>query len=117
MTAGGNIAFSNATIAGGCLADVGQGVIRIERPGIYNVAFNATLQATAAGAVNIRAYHNGTPIAGAAGGVTLAAVGDAGSVAFATPVTVKCCADDALTFAVDAATAYTVATAVVEKVA
>lgn len=117
VAAGGNIAFANATIAGGCLSDAGQGVIRIERPGIYNVAFNATLIATSAGAVNVRAYHNGTAIAGAASGETLAAVGDAGAVAFSTPVTVRCCANDAITFAVDAATSCTVATAVVEKVA
>lgn len=117
VAAGGNLAFANATTSNNCLVNAGQGVIRIERPGLYNVLFNATLQATAAGAVNVSLQHNGAAVAGASAGVTLAAADDLGSVAFATPITVRCCANDTLAFVVDAATSATVATAVVEKVA
>lgn len=117
VAAGGNIVFSTATTSNNCLVNAGQGVIRIERPGLYNVFFNATLQATAAGAVNVGLQHNGAVVAGASSGVSLAAAGDFGSVAFATPVTVRCCMNDTLAFVSDAASSYTVACAVVEKVA
>lgn len=56
-------------------------------------------------------------VPGASAAVTLAAAGDLANVAFSTPVTVRCCANDTVAFAVDAATSATVAVCVVEKVA
>lgn len=117
VAAGGSLVFDSATTSNGCLVDAGRGVIRVERPGLYNVFFNATLQATAAGAVNVGLQHNGAAVAGAAAGVTLAAADDLGSVAFATPVTVRCCANDTLAFVADASTSATVVSAIVEKIA
>lgn len=95
----------------------GAGVIRIKKPGLYNVFFNATPAATAAGAVEFAMRHNGAVVPGANGSVQLAAVGDAGNVAFMSPVTVECGAGDTLAFFADAATSVTTAAAIVEKVA
>lgn len=86
-------------------------------PGLYNVFFNATPVATAAGAVEFAMRHNGAVVPGANGSVQLAAVGDVGNVAFMSPVTVECGAGDTLAFFVDAATSVTTAAAIVEKVA
>lgn len=116
VAAGGNIAYRSATVEGGCIADAGGGVIRIKRPGIYRVAVNATLEATAAGAVGLRLKHNGENVVGAFGAATLAAMGDLADVSFQTLVTVGCCANDALAVVADAATSVTVAAVVVEKV-
>lgn len=94
---GGNVVFDNATISNNCaLSSPGAGVIRIKKPGLYNVFFNATPVATAAGAVEFAMRHNGAVVPGANGSVQLAAVGDVGNVAFMSPVTVECGAGDKL---------------------
>lgn len=117
VAAGGNLVFSDATTSNDCTASAGGGVVRIQRPGLYNVFFNATIEATAAGAVAVQMRHNGAAVPGASAAATLAAAGDLASLAFATPVTVRCCANDTVAFAVDVATSATVAVCVVEKVA
>lgn len=114
---GGNVTYADSTTSNGCVQGAGQGVVRVLRPGLYNVFFNATVEATAAGDVALQLYHDGTPVPGASGAVTLAAAGDLASVSFATPVTVRCCADDALFVRADADASVTVALLVVEKVA
>lgn len=114
---GGNVTYADSTTSNGCVQGAGQGVARVLRPGLYNVFFNATLEATAAGDVGLQLYHDGTPVPGASGAVTLGAAGDLASVSFATPVTVRCCADDALFVRADAETSATVALLIVEKVA
>lgn len=114
---GGNVTYANGTTSNDCVQSAGQGVVRVMRPGLYNVFFNATLAATAEGDVGLQLYHDGTPVPGASGAVTLGAEGDLASVSFATPVTVRCCADDALSVRADAETSVTVALLVVEKVA
>ena len=115
---GGNVVFDNATISNNCaLSSPGAGVIRIKKPGLYNVFFNATTVATAVGAVEFAMRHNGAVVPGANGSVQLAAVGNVGNVAFMSPVTVECGAGDTLAFFADAATSVTTAAAIVEKVA
>lgn len=40
---GGNVVFDNATISNNCaLSSPGAGIVRIKKPGLYNVFFNAT---------------------------------------------------------------------------
>lgn len=114
---GGNITYANNTTTNNCVQSAGQGIVRIEKAGLYNVFFNCAFEATAAGAVTAQLMHNGVAVPGAAGAVTLGAVGDLASVSFATPVTVKCCANDALNVVVNADTSVTIAALVVEKVA
>lgn len=46
VAAGGNLVFANATTSNDCTASAGGGVVRIQRPGLYNVFFNATIEAT-----------------------------------------------------------------------
>lgn len=116
VAAGGSPVFANATVSNGCLENAGNGVIKINRPGLYRVAANFTMVGTAAGAVNVQLLHNGTPVPGAQGAATLAANGY-GSVSYETLVTVRCCGGDSLQFEVDAATSMTVAAAIVEKAA
>lgn len=108
--------FDNSTVTHACdMGNQGAGVIRIKRPGTYNVHFNVTPVATAAGAVEFAMRHNGSVVPGASGAVQLAAVGDVGNVCFMSPVTVECCANDTVAFFADAATSVTSAAAVVER--
>lgn len=114
---GGSLVYASATASDGCVGDAGRGVVSVRRPGLYNVFFNAVLEATAAGPVGLRLRRNGAAVPGATGAVTLGAAGDLATVAFSTPVTVRCRAGDALDVVADAATSATVAALVVEKVA
>lgn len=116
VAAGANVLLPEST-ARGCISGAGNGEVRISRSGTYMVSFNATFEATAAGAVGVAMRHNGATVPGAAASATLAAAGDLASVAFASPVTVRCRESDTVSFAVDAATAVTVAACVVERVA
>lgn len=117
VSEGGNVPYTTSTVEGGCVEGAGNGVVRIARAGVYRVSVNATLEATAAGAVGLRLVHDGEGVPGASGAATLAAVGDLANVAFATVVTVRCCADDSLSVRADAATSVAAAALVVERVA
>lgn len=117
ISAGGNIRYVNSTTSNDCVQSAGQGVVRVQKQGLYNVFVNVTFEATASGAVSAQLVHNGVVVPGASGAITLGAVGDTASVSFSTPVTVKCCANDTLNVVVDADTSVTVASLVVEKVA
>lgn len=117
VTAGNNIVFSEGTASNGCVANAGQGVLRIEQPGLYNVLFNATIVGTAASAVKVQMLHNGVAVPGASATVGIAAVGNTDSISIASPITVRCCANDTVTFTVDTDTSFTVASAVIERVA
>lgn len=114
---GGSLAYTSATASNNCVRDAGRGVVSVQKPGIYNVSVNAVLEAVAAGPVGLRLRHNGVAVPGAAGAVTLGAAGDLATVAFSTPVTVRCCAGDVLDVVADAATSATVAAMVVERAA
>lgn len=114
---GGAVAYADATTSNGCVRSAGQGVVRVLRPGLYNVLFNATLEAVEAGTVGLRLRHDGVAVPGATGAVTLGAEGDLATVSFAAPVTVRCCAGDALDVVADAATSVAAAALTVERLA
>lgn len=92
------------------------GDIVLRECGDYEIHFNATTIATAAGVEEIQMFRNGTAVAGAHALETAAAVGDASSMAFTALVTVSCCGEVNISFRSIPASSIRVANVTIDKV-
>ena len=121
VAAADEIVFTNAKAMGAVRLASDNSTVCITRPGLYRVSANVNFVATAAGTVTASLYADGSAVAGAQGSETLAAVGDAGNVAFTTLLTVHPTYPGSvaeLTLVnTGVATSITVANLIVEKVA
>lgn len=119
VTAGTPITFPRVTSNSQSIQSNGQGGILLKAPGTYRIASSFTLDATAAGAVNIQMSANGNPAIGARAGETLVAAGDLANVAIVDLITVRNGVQGSfatLTFAPDAAVGIRTANVLIEKV-
>lgn len=116
VAADGLILF-NSTTSNQCCKDMyNEGTITIKQSGTYEIHFNATLAATAAGTQEVQMYRNGNPVPGAHGLETAAAIGDFANIAFTALVTVDCCCGDTISFRCPEATSIRVANVTLEEV-
>lgn len=115
VAANGIIQYSSVTSNSCCNSPVNAGVITLRDNGTYEVHFNVTLVATAAGPVEVQMYRNGTPVPGAHALGTAAAIGDNVNMAFTALVSVDCCATTLDFRAIDA-TSVRVANVTLEEV-
>lgn len=119
VTAGTPITFSNIVSNSSCIQGNGSGGIQLKSPGTYRIISSFTLNATAAGNVNIQMSANGNPVNGARSAATLAAAGDLSNVVITDLITVKSGTQGSfatLTFAPSAAVGIRTATVIIEKV-
>lgn len=114
VAAGGVINLPEVTSNTRCATATG-GTISIREPGDYEVAFNATLVATAVGPVEVQMYRNGSPVPGAHAIGQAAAVGDNVPLAFNGVITVECCGNESISFRAVTASTVRIANAVVEE--
>lgn len=116
VAADGLIQLPNVTTNECCSSPVNGGTITIRQAGTYEVHFNATVEATATGTQEIQMYRNGSPVPGAHGLETAAAVGDFANIAFTGLITVDCCCGDTISFRCPTATSIRVANVTLEAV-
>lgn len=117
VDADGIIQFANVTTNECCNNGiVNGGTITLRDTGNYEVHFNTTLVATAAGPVEVQMYRNGTPVPGAHALGTAAAVGDNVSLAFTGLVSIDCCCATTIDFRAIDATSVRVANVTLEAV-
>ena len=90
-TAGEAVQLPDATSSDGC-ASVSGNTLVLKGKGTYLVCVNATLQASAAGALRLQATRNGMAVPGAQG-IGTAAAGDLVPMSFSMLVTVGCDAE------------------------
>lgn len=113
--------FNSNTVTRSVSLDSDNATIKILSPGLYRISANVTYVATEVGVVKASLYSDGTPVAGASGSETLAAVGDVANVAFDTLLTVRnACAGDVAKLTLvntGVAASYTVDNLIVERVA
>lgn len=117
--AGNSILFPTAVSKTRAIQGNGSGEILLRAPGTYRVVSSFTLNATAAGTVNVQMSKGGVPAASAKAGATLAAAGDLATVSIVDYVTVVSGIGGSyatLTFAPDAAVGIEAATVLVERV-
>lgn len=117
--AGGSILFPVAASRMRAVQGNGSGGILLRAPGTYRVVSSFTLNATAAGTVNVQMSKGGVPAASAKAGATLAAAGDLATVSIVGYVTVVSGIGGSyatLTFAPDAAVGIESATVLIERV-
>ena len=98
-----------------CSNPVTGGVITLRTNGTYEIHFNCSLVATAAGPVEVQMYRNGSPVPGAHALGTAAAIGDNVNIAFTALASVDCCSTTIDFRAIDA-TSVRVANATIEEV-
>lgn len=115
VDADGIIQFPDVTTNQCCGSPVTGGVIALNQCGDYEVHFNASVVATAAGQIEVQMFKNGTPVPGAHAFGTAAAVGDNVSLSFTGLVSVDCCEKD-ITFRPTTATSIRVANVTLEEV-
>lgn len=114
VAAGGTINLPEVT-SNSCCATANGGTVTIKESGNYDVAWNLTAVATAAGVIEAQLYRNGSPVPGAHAFETAAATGDYVSMSASTLVSVDCCCGDTLSLRVPNATSVRVASIIVEK--
>lgn len=115
VDADGIINLPEVTSNSKCATATG-GTITLRNPGTYEVHFNVTAVATAAGPVEIQMFRNGTAVPGAHTIGTAAAVGDNVSLSFTALATIECCGSESLSFHAVTATSIRVANATLEQV-
>ena len=116
VAADGLIQFTSETSNSCCRDWLNQGTITLKQNGTYEIHFNATAVATAAGPVEVQMYRNGTPVPGAHAYGTAAAVGDFVPLSFTALATVDCCCGDTISFRAITATSFNVANVTLEAV-
>lgn len=117
--AGGSILFPVAASRTRAVQGNGSGGILLRAPGTYRVVSSFTLNATAAGTVNVQMSKGGSPGYASSAGATLAAAGDLATVSIVDYVTVVGSVGGAfatLTFAPDAAVGIKQACVLVDRV-
>lgn len=117
--AGNSILFPTAASRTRAVQGNGSGGILLRAPGTYRVVASFTLNATAAGTVNVQMSKGGVPAASAKAGATMAAASDLANLSIVDYVTVvggTAGAFATLTFAPDAAVGIEAATVLVERV-
>lgn len=115
VDANGIIQLPDVTSNECCSDQVTGGSIMLRNKGTYEVHFNCTLVGTAAGAVEVQMYRNGSPIPGAHALGTATAVGDNVPLSFTALTTVDCCAQT-IDFRCIDATTVRVANVTIERV-
>lgn len=98
-----------------CATSTG-GTITLRTPGTYEIHLNVTAVATAAGAVEVQMFRNGTAVPGAHAIGTAAAVGDNVPLSFTGLATIECCGSESISFHAVTATSIRVANATIEEV-
>lgn len=116
VDAGGVIQLPDVTTNECCSAPVNGGLVTIRKNGTYEIHFNCTLVATAAGPVEVQMYRNGAAVPGAHALGTAAAIGDNVSLAFTALVSVDCCCSTTFDFRCIDATSVRVANLTLEGV-
>lgn len=117
--AGSSILFPTAVSRTRAIQGNGSGGIQLKSPGTYRIASSFTLDATAAGTVNVTMSKGGSPGYASSAGATLAAAGDLATVSIVDYVTVVGGVGGAfatLTFAPDAAVGIKQACVLVDRV-
>ena len=121
VAVGTPLVFATSKTCGSVNLAPDDSTVRITHPGLYRVTANVNFIATAAGTASVALYANGSTVAGANGGETLAAVGDSGNVSFSTLLTVLPTVPGTIAelqlVNTGLATSITVANLIVEKVA
>ena len=118
VAAGSNILFGNVVSKTRSIQGNGSGGILLKSPGTYRIVSSFTLDATAAGTVNVQLSKNGVPAVGGRAGATLAAAGDLATLSIVDYVTVLPGTGGTfatLTFAPDAGVGIRTASVLVEK--
>lgn len=112
----GLIQFTSETSNSCCRDWLNQGTITLKQNGTYEIHFNATAVATAAGTIEVQMYRNGNVVPGAHAYGTAAAIGDFVPMAFTGLCTVDCCCGDTISFRAINATSFNVANVTLEAV-
>ncbi len=115
VAANGTINFTQVTSNTNC-ATLNGGTISLRTPGDYEVHFNVTTSAAAAGVEEIQMYRNGSPELGAHALETTATAADLASMSFTALVSVECCGNTSISFRSVPATNIRVANVTIEKV-
>lgn len=115
VDAGGNVPLTTAT-ATPLLTSDGT-TVTFAQGGTYEVAFNATFSATAAGTIETQLYRNGNAIPGAHAYATAAAEGDLVPQSFTALITVPKCGQTTVNVKAIDATSVAVANLIIVKVA
>lgn len=89
VAANAAIPYATSVTSGAIVPSTARDTIGVTVPGLYYVAVNLTYLATVVGEVGAALYADGAAVPGASAMETLDAVGDAGSLSFATILTVK----------------------------
>lgn len=116
---GSSILFPTAVSRTRAIQGNGSGGIQLKSPGTYRVVSSFTLDAAAAGTVNVTMSKSGSPGYASSAGATLAAAGDLATVSIVDYVTVVGGVGGAfatLTFAPDAAVGIKQACVLVDRV-
>lgn len=117
VAADGLIQFPNVTSNECCNENqVNAGTITLTTNGTYEIHFNASLVATAAGTQEVQMYRNGSPVPGAHAIATAAAIGDTVALGFTALVTVNCCCGDTISFRCPTATSVRIANVTFETI-
>ena len=92
----GLLTFTTDRILTGCTVTRDGPTFQLNKPGYYNVTFNANGSATSVANVTIELQNNGIAVPGATATITPTAVGDTMNFAFATIIKVppSCCSVD-----------------------
>lgn len=114
VAAGGTINLPEVT-SNSCCATANGGTVTIKESGNYDVTWNVTTVATAAGVEEIQLYRNGSPVPGSHALGTAAAIGDYVPMSASTLVSVDCCCGDTLSLRTVGATTIRVANLIVEE--
>lgn len=84
-------------VSNSCCATASGGTINLREKGTYEIHWNVTVSAAAAGTENIQLFANGNPVPGSHALATAAAVGNLIPMAATGVTTVDCCGNTALT--------------------